>query len=345
MRHRILYVCDHAYPPALGGAEISMHLLLERLRRHGHEAETCVWRPYARRGLGELMHAANPGWVFTESRVAPHVVREAKMQGRKTAVFVYDPVEHACSHHVEDGLRVCVETGGRADPLTCPLGCLGRRIDIAVQREMFRSADLVSCSSEYTRRVIERVFGGPDADLRPVVQYPVIPGPRQHGLSRRRYVTIIRPTPGKGRRLFEQLTRRLGGHEFLAVGGQPLDVPWERVAYLPVAVRMDEVYRATRILIHPAVDAEAFGRTVAEAASLGVPSVVSSQGGLPEALGPGGIAVDDYENPDAWVRAIGQLEADYEHYARRALQHSRKFRSVAALAQALDTESTSTTRT
>jgi hypothetical protein len=91
---------------------------------------------------------------------------------------------------------------------------------------------------------------------------------------------------------------------------------------------MAEVYRATRILLQPAVNVEAFGRTVAEAAAFGVPSVVSRQGGLPEALGPGGVAVEDFQNADAWVEAVERVERSYADYSRRALAHSRKFRNA-----------------
>ena len=334
-RAKILFVSDKVYPETLGGAEISIHHLLRRLSKQGCETVTCKWHRHARRPLGEILSRHDPEWVFTQLRVAPDVVREAKLQGRRAAVFVRSLTEHVCGYR-DAGRHVCIETGGRAEPLTCSLGCTRSRTDLEPQREMFRTADLVVCNSDYTRRVIERVFGGADERRgRVIVQYPPIRPPRRAGPMSRRYLTIVRPSPGKGQELFERLTRRLTDREFLVVGAATLDVPWDRVACLPVAANMDEVYRTTRILLQPAVNAEAFGRTVAEAAAFGVPSVVSNQGGLPEALGPGGLAIEDFENPEAWADAIGRVEKDYDRFSALAREHAKQFRSIDALLRAL----------
>jgi len=326
---KILFVSDKVYPAVLGGAEISMHRLLDHLGRNGFETQTRTWQKHSKRDLGELIRSADPDWVFTQLRVAPDVVREAKRQGRRAAVFVCSLGEHLCNYR-KDGLHACIETGGRAEPLTCSLGCMRRRRDVNVQREMFRSADLVSCNSDYTRRVIERVFG-----RRAIIQYPLIAGPTRPGVRVHRYLTAIRPAAGKGRKVFEQLVRLLDNREFLVVGGGKLDVPWERVAYLPAVVNMNEAYRSTRILLQPAADAECFGRNVAEVAAFGIPSVVSRQGALPEALGPGGLAVDEFEDPEEWVRAIQEVERNYPRYSKLALEHSKEFRSIDAVLGAL----------
>jgi len=327
---KVLFIANEIYPETLGGAEISMHLLLERLRERGHETRTYKWQRHARRRLDEIIEHHDPDWIFTQLCAAPDAVREAKRRGRKVAVFVCSLAEHVCAYR-ENGLHICLETSGRAEPLTCSLGCMRRRTDIEVQREMFRAADLVACNSEYTRRVIERVFGRGDM----VVQYPLVAEPSGEGVMRRRYITMIRPSPSKGQQVFEHLVRLMPGREFLVVGAREIDVPWKRVAYLPAAPNMGEVYRATRILLQPAVNAEAFGRTVAEAAAYGIPSAVSNQGGLPEALGRGGVAVDDFENPEAWVTAVEEIERNYGEYAGRAMEHAKKFRSVEALLGAL----------
>jgi len=326
----ILFISDKAYPQTLGGAEISMHLLLERLREHGFETETRLWHKHAKRRVGEIIRRADPDWVFTQLRVAPDVVREAKRQGRRAAVFVRSLAEHVCGYR-EHGRHVCIETGERAEPLTCSLRCMRRRTNIEAQREMFRTADLVVCNSDYVRRVIERVFGRRDL----LVQHPLVREPRGAGLRRRRYLTMIRPSPGKGQAVFERLVQLLPDREFLVVGGCEPDVALGHAAHLPAAPNMGQVYRATRILLQPTVNAEAFGRTVAEAAAHGVPSVVSNQGGLPEALGPGGIAVDDFENAGAWVTAIEAVERDVDAYAAKALEHAKTFRSIDTLLKAL----------
>jgi hypothetical protein len=292
-----------------------------RLRtEHGISAESREWRPHAGTDLARLIREAGPDWVLTHSNAAPHVIREAGAQGRRVALFI----------HELDDLRF------RA-----------------------RTPDLIVCNSHYARRVIERVFlasSAPGETCGPVnskrtrvrfactrptlVQYPIVPEPHNPEAMRRRYLTIIHPSAAKGRRVFEQLVRLMPDRDFLVLGGCELDIPWSRVAYLPVAVRMDEVYRATRILLHPALSAESFSRTVAEAASFGVPSIASNLGGLPEALGPGGVAVDDFRNPSAWFHAIRRVQSDYNRYAALALEHSRRFRTADTLVETISRQPT-----
>ena len=329
---KVLFISDRTYPQTLGGAEISMHLLLQRLARSGVQTATCAWRRHAGRQLAQVIRHHRPDWVFTQLRVAPNVVREAKRLGCRVALFVRSLPEHGCGLR-RRGRHLCSETGGRADPLACARGCL-RRPAMIEQRAMFGAADLVVCNSDYTRRAVERLFGKADPARR-IVQYPLICGPRSPGTMRRRYLTVVRPGPGKGQRLFERLTRLLPGREFLAVGGGPLDVPWDRVAALPETGRMAEVYQATRILLQPAVDTQCFGSTVAEAAAFGVPSVVSAQGGLPEALGPGGVAVTEFQNPAAWAAAIAEVDAHYDEYAAAARKHADRFSSIDTLLDAI----------
>jgi ADP-heptose:LPS heptosyltransferase/glycosyltransferase involved in cell wall biosynthesis len=326
---RVLFVSHTVFPETLGGAEISMHRLLAELDRRGFETSTRILRRHATVDLGELIRDADPGWVFTQLRVAPDVVAEAKRQNRRVALFVCSLAEHVCGQRRAD-LHVCSQTGRRAEPLTCSLRCLRRRRDVERQRAMFAAADVVSCNSQYVRRVIRRVFGRES-----IVQHPLIPEAEPGGLRRHRYLTIIRPSPGQGQRVFEGLVRRLPRREFLVIGGGPLDAPYDAVRFLPSTPRMGPVYRATRILLQPAVNTEAFGRTVAEAAAYGVPSVVSRQGGLPEALGPGGVSVRSFEDADAWVAAIDEVERGYGRFAQAAAKHAARFRSTDAIRRAM----------
>jgi glycosyltransferase involved in cell wall biosynthesis len=40
-----------------------------------------------------------------------------------------------------------------------------------------------------------------------------------------------------------------------------------------------------------------------EAQSCGIPIIASARGGLPEAVGDGGLLIEDYRNVEAWVAA------------------------------------------
>ncbi len=56
-------------------------------------------------------------------------------------------------------------------------------------------------------------------------------------------------------------------------------------------------------------------RVVLEAQASGIPVVASAQPGLVESVGPGGVIVEDTDDPAPWAAAIGALFDDPERYA------------------------------
>jgi glycosyltransferase involved in cell wall biosynthesis len=78
---------------------------------------------------------------------------------------------------------------------------------------------------------------------------------------------------------------------------------------------MKSLFRRTRVLLAPSRWEEAWGRVASEAHCSGIPVVGSSRGGLPEAIGPGGIVLD-YDAPlTDWVAAVRGLWSDPAAYA------------------------------
>jgi hypothetical protein len=286
----VLYIARRLAPETLGGAEISMQLLLAELERQGRSVAVRQWPGGDIRSLEALLDSVASRWVFTQSEAAPSVALAARARRRRVAVFI-----RSLSDLMEEPREA--------------------------REAMLRAADAVVCNSRYTAEVIRCRF--PDSAAKVRVQYPTLPPPGD-------CLTLVRPSERKGLRVFRDLAAMLPARRFLVVDGEPLDPPAEHVVYQPETIEMGAVYRATRILLQPAFETEAFGRTVIEAASYGVPSVVSRQGGLPEALGPGGRTVERFDDADAWVEAIDAVEADYVRYALRAWLHARTFRSVDA---------------
>jgi len=79
---------------------------------------------------------------------------------------------------------------------------------------------------------------------------------------------------------------------------------------------MKTVYGRTRILLAPSKWEEAWGRVASEAHCSGIPVVGSRRGGLPEAIGPGGVVLD-YDAPLAdWASAVRRLWNDRQEYER-----------------------------
>ena len=149
-------------------------------------------------------------------------------------------------------------------------------------------------------------------------------------------VTMINPHPVKGLDTFIGIARRLPAVKFLlqeswklkaealaALEIQLADLPNVRFAHRVADMR--SVYRQTRLLIAPSRWEEGFGMVALEAQSCGIPVIASRRGGLPEAVGDGGVLIDDYLNVDTWVRAIESVLKEtsrYREYAERARQHA-----------------------
>lgn len=149
-------------------------------------------------------------------------------------------------------------------------------------------------------------------------------------------VTMINPHPVKGLETFVEIARRLPAVNFLLQESWKLDdatlaalhqrlVELPNVRFAQRVSDMRSVYRQTRLLIAPSRWEEGFGMVALEAQSCGIPVIASRRGGLPEAVGDGGLLIDDYQNVDAWVRAIETVLGDaagYRAYAERARRHA-----------------------
>lgn len=95
------------------------------------------------------------------------------------------------------------------------------------------------------------------------------------------------------------------------------------------------LYGDARIVLMPSSYPEAWGRVAAEAVAATIPVLASRIGGLPEAVGDGGIVVDPNAASDVWVRHLSALWDDvsvYEHYVARAETAARTRADISASA-------------
>lgn len=204
-------------------------------------------------------------------------------------------------------------------------------------RALAAESDVVLTVSRFVRDEVARRFGRDSHVLYPPVDVDAYRTPG-HG----ELVTMINPIPVKGVDVALHLAAALPRQPFLFVEGWGTDpATVERIERLPNAtylrkqVDMQGVYARTRILIVPSQWQEAFGRVVVEAQASGIPVIASRAGGLPEAVGGGGILIDDYRDPAAWLSALQRLLEDravYEELSAKAIENTRRF----DLHQALD---------
>ncbi|WP_234362161.1 glycosyltransferase [Streptomyces sp. IMTB 1903] len=118
---------------------------------------------------------------------------------------------------------------------------------------------------------------------------------------------MVNPIPAKGAALLHQLILRLPACRFTLVEGwwDPAGefTAYPNVHWVPRTYAMGPIYAANDLLLVPSQVEDAFPRVIVEAGLHGVPTIGSSRGGIPEAVGDGGVILHP-DDVDAWVRAI-----------------------------------------
>ena len=166
--------------------------------------------------------------------------------------------------------------------------------------------------------------------LRAAVIRPVFHPARYRTSWRPAHVTFVNPVPEKGLEIALSVAQACPDIPFVFVKGWPLS-PRARVALgqrlraLPnVGLReptddMREVYATTRVLLAPSVwDRETWGRVASEAHCSGIPVLGSDRGGLPEAIGPGGLIVPAAAAAERWTEALRRLWSDADEFDARS---------------------------
>ena len=245
----------------------------------------------------------------------------------------------------------CPEQFHDRDPLACGAACLQClpwrrqlsrgviRRNLAAYAEGLRNASLVLANSGYMQRVIEHQAG-----VASVVVYPMPDGPAAMDAGGPHdAVLFVKPQAIKGLAIFDRIARAMPETPFLVAGKLGRSArralePLPNVELLGWVDDMKPVYARARVLLGPALLPEPFGRVYAEAAATGVPSVASRRGGIPEAVGDGGILIDDVHDTSRWVEALRRLEDPAEHaaYAARARAHARRFAGGAVVQSFVD---------
>jgi len=172
----------------------------------------------------------------------------------------------------------------------------------------------------------------------PQVIHPVIDSNKYRTDTDRKSVTFINPHPYKGVRLALDIAEKCPEIPFTFVESWTLepddrDYLDQRLSTLP-NVRlhppvsdMKKIYGHTKILLAPSQWEEAYGRIASEAQFSGIPVIASRRGGLPEAVGPGGILLESDDAVDHWVAALQRLWHDQDYYSElseKAFQYSTR---------------------
>ena len=131
------------------------------------------------------------------------------------------------------------------------------------------------------------------------------------------YITMITPVKNKGVDIFIKIAQKLPELNFLAIGRTEENIKKEIVqvpnlTYEEWTDDKKKIFSNTSIIIVPSLWDEPFGRICVEALANNLPVIASNKGGIPEAVGKGGILINDPYDIDSWVNTIKDILSDKE---------------------------------
>lgn len=170
---------------------------------------------------------------------------------------------------------------------------------------------------------------------------PIVRRTRYRVESSRRVALFVNPIPQKGLDTVLALARARPDVSFAFNRCWPIDRAalselhaearrLGNVEIRPSTGDMAELYGDARVVLVPSTYPEAWGRVAAEAQMSGIPVLASRLGGLPEAVGDGGVLVDPAADLGGWLHALGLVWDDPVAYGRHASRAERNGRRIDA---------------
>lgn len=336
---KLLYASERPpYPFFQGGAARSAHYLMSTLATDfeveclavgSKDFASSVWscpgpRDYASLGISEITHAS--GRTSIRCGYAVQVVENFGNSLIKTIDDFAPDVIWTQLNGVEDIARIAHDRGRKV------LVYLRDAEDAPAMLKFLAAAGCCFvCNSQFMAKRIKRITGKSARVIYPSLEaaYGVNGDPQG-------YITMINPHRAKGIDTFLEIAKRMPAEQFLLVESWPLDgsaltalkdklASFANVRFLRRVPDVQEIYQQTKLLLVPSVWEEAFGRVVIEAQSCKIPVIASMRGGLPEAVGEGGVCVRDFLNAGDWVAEVQRVLRDIETYqslAEKAHAHA-----------------------
>lgn len=323
---KILFINSFYYiPQSTGGLARTLQQLAKGLQARGHETLALV----------ELRNQRN-AFTFTRKvrmKVAKILKRPATTNEKAAGLRVLrcwrveEVVESVVRRERPD---VIVVTGGRVVPIVRILRNCGAPIVLQVHDveteyhagDFSEVADLPCvANSEFTAAWYDERFGTHCEVVLPFMdlsEYKVT----QPGSS----VLFVHPVAKKGVEKAVAIVKACPEIPFTFVGAQGYEAEMSsknlpppetlpNLELLPFLSDMRDAYKKARILIVPSQWEEAYGRVVNEAQVSGIPAIVSSRGGLPEAVARGGIVLPAESSAEEWSETLQSVWHDENLYS------------------------------
>lgn len=324
---RVLFLTAHKYLPEVrGGMETNTHLIAKRLIECGHV-------------VGVVAQLDGSGYVGTLSRL------KMKMLGTNS---VRDSFLGYTTWRSWDTLSVCdhVFDAFRPDVVILQGGhnfikllekIVRKRLPVVgylhTADRLLLPADLANCP--LTHFVANSRF---TASLHPEKHFsailpPLIPPRRYATVTNRSTAVFVNPRPHKGLAIVMELAKHRPDVSFLFVRAagrvaSEHEVAWHKnIRYVGPIRDMRSVYCKARLVLAPSICEETWGRIATEAHVSAIPVLASTQGGLPESVGEGGVCLPLTASVDQWCAAFNRLwddEVVYQCLADAARAYSSR---------------------
>ena len=321
---KILLANAHPYIPQMtGGAQSSMHDLACEFARRGHEVAV----------LGGLTKQGKIGLrsrIDLKLRRRGHAVDHGLGYPVYRAWFAWEAVADVARRMGADVVvpqsRLPVRFAQALEGVDTRVVIYLRNVepdDLGGDPRTLKGVSFVA-NSQFTSDRCRELFG-----VRSDVVYPLIRRENYETATTRENVTFINPNPHKGLEIALGVAERCPEIPFVFVeswmmGPQDRErllkrlVSLSNVTLRPPTQDMKSVYGKARIVLAPSQWEEAFGRVAVEPQFSGIPVVASARGGLPEAVGPGGILMTPEAGADTWAEAVRTLWHDEALYAEKS---------------------------
>ncbi len=366
---KILFSLDN-YDHGTGGAEMSIRTLAHLLNRRGHDVEvlqcaeregvyddgsirvhtrtlplprfirdkdrdTIRWNRAWGKKLEAFLDRNSFDLIMTQNRLLYSTVYEAKERRIPVVVFVrafsmFCPTQfRSC-----DPLSQCDRLCDKCLPLKQRFKSGLIKRNLGQYEQGLRMANLVVANSHYMSRVIKRFY-----NLEAEVSYPFIERYKcKPDKLNQKGILFVKPQYVKGFPIFIKIAARMPDTHFLVAGkvGRHARMKLrhlKNVECMGWVKDMRSAYARAKVLLGPSLWPEPFGRVFVEAAINGIPSIASARGGIPEAVGEGGLLIEDIFDIDRWVKTLYQFENPdhYAFYSVKAFENAKRFISETGL--------------
>jgi glycosyltransferase involved in cell wall biosynthesis len=331
---RVLIASSHPYIPQIaGGTQSITHELALHLRSRGH-AVAVLAGLIGTSGLGlrNRLFMKLTGRKSVTDRGLGYAVYRAWFAWEAAAEVCVDFRPHAVVLQAGHPVRICRALRDCGAALVPYLHNAPSDADLGGDPGELAPYPCLS-NSQFTAAAYRDTCG-----IRSAVIYPFVNPERYRTRTDRSSVLFVNPVPEKGVDIAIGLARRCPDIPFLFVEAWTLDAHWKaqlkdtlaalpNVRLVPRTRDMRSLYARARIVLAPSRWEETFGRIAAEAHVSGIPVLASDRGGLPEAVGPGGMLIASDAPLTTWAAALRRMWDDrayHRHLTNAALAHSRR---------------------